>query len=450
MTELKKNDIHRVRIEDYSSEGLGIARINGQVVFVHRALRDEICEVRIMKVLKNIAFAKVERLLSPSARRKDPDCPYFGRCGGCDFRHMDYEEELSAKFGRVQAALRRLGGTDVEVEEILGAKNCLGYRNKSQYPVSPDGKVGFYRARTHEVTDIDRCLIQKEAADAAAGAVRQWMKEFNVSGYDEKSGRGIVRHVYVRSNRKDESLVCILAAADKLPEEKELVDMLRAACPGAVGIVLGINRKRNNVILGDSYRTLWGEDRLEDTLCGLTFRLSVPSFYQINRDQAEVLYGKAAEYAGLTGKETVLDLYCGTGTITLAMSKEAGKVIGAEIVPEAIEDAKKNAERNGVENASFFCGDASDIAAKLQGEGLKPDVVCVDPPRKGLAEDVIETITVMAPQRVVYVSCDPATLGRDVKRFGERGYEAKRAAAVDMFPGTVHVESVVLLEKAEQ
>ncbi len=447
MTELKKNDIHRVRIEDYSSEGLGIARINGQVVFVHRALRQEICDVRIMKVLKNIAFAKVERLISPSAHRKDPDCPYFGRCGGCDFRHMDYEEELTAKLGRVQAALRRLGGTDVEVEEILGAKNCLGYRNKSQYPVSPDGKVGFYRARTHEVTDIDRCLIQKEAADAAAGAVRRWMQEYKVAGYDEKSGRGLVRHVYVRSNRKDESLICILAAAEKLPAEEALVKMLRESCPDAVGIVLGVNRKRNNVILGDSYRTLWGEDRLEDTLCGLTFRLSVPSFYQINRDQAEVLYGKAVEYAGLTGKETVLDLYCGTGTITLAMSKAAGKVIGAEIVPEAIEDAKKNAERNGVENASFFCGDASDIAAKLQSDGLRPDVVCVDPPRKGLAEDVIGTIAAMDPRRVVYVSCDPATLGRDVKRFAEQGYTAKRAAAVDMFPGTVHVESVVLLEK---
>jgi len=447
MTELKKNEIHRVRIEDYSSEGLGIARINGQVVFVHRALKDELCEVRILKVLKNTAFAKVERLISPSAHRKDPDCPYFGRCGGCDFRHMDYEEELSAKRGRVQTALRRLGGTEVEVEEILGAKNCLGYRNKSQYPVSPDGKVGFYRARTHEVTDIDRCLIQKEEADAAAGAVRRWMQEYRVPGYDEKTGRGLVRHVYVRSSQKDESLICILAADDKLPAEKELVSMLRSACPKAVGIVLGVNRKRNNVILGDSYRTLWGEDRLEDTLCGLTFRLSVPSFYQINRDQAEVLYGKAVEYAGLTGEETVLDLYCGTGTITLAMSKAAGKVIGAEIVPEAIEDAKKNAERNGVKNASFFCGDASDIAAKLQKDGLRPDVVCVDPPRKGLAEDVIGTVAAMDPKRVVYVSCDPATLGRDVKRFAEHGYAAKRATAVDMFPGTVHVESVVLLEK---
>ncbi len=447
MTELKKNEIYRVRIEDYSSEGMGIARIHGQVVFVQRALRGEECEVRILKVLKNMAFAKVERLLSPSAHRADPDCPYFGRCGGCDLRHMDYEEELSAKRSRVQAALRRLGGTEVEVEEILGAKDRTGYRNKSQYPVSPDGKIGFYRARTHEVTDIDRCLIQKEAADAAAAAVRRWMKEYRVPGYDEKSYRGLVRHVYVRSNQKDESLICILAAEDKLPAEKALVELLREACPRAVGIVLGVNRKRNNVILGDSYRTLWGEDRLEDTLCGLTFRLSVPSFYQINRDQAEVLYGKAVEYAGLTGKETVLDLYCGTGTITLAMAKKAGKVIGAEIVPEAIEDAKKNAGRNGIENASFFCGDASDIAAKLRSDGLRPDVVCVDPPRKGLAEDVIGTIAAMAPERVVYVSCDPATLGRDVKRFSERGYEVKRAAAVDMFPGTVHVESVVLLSR---
>ena len=443
--ELAKNQEHTVTIEGYGEGGMGVARIDGRVVFVHGALRGEKCRVLILKTLKSVAFAKVLEVIEPSSERITPDCPYFPRCGGCTYRHIRYEEELRLKKQRVQDNLSRIGGSDVTVEEILGARDTLRYRNKAQYPVSKDGAVGFYRARTHEVIECEHCLLVKPEADAAAEALREYMQSCRVAGYDEKTGRGLVRHLYIRSNAAGESLVCVLVNGDKLPKEDRLVTLLRDACPKCTGIVLGTNTKKGNVILGDRYRTLWGSDRLEDTLCGKTFRLSVPSFYQVNRVQAERLYAKAIEFAGLTGQETVLDLYCGAGTITLALSDHAKKVLGAELVPEAIDDARENAARNGVKNAEFFCGDASDVAKKLARENLRPDVITVDPPRKGLAADVVESIAEMQPGRVVYVSCDSATMARDVKRLADLGYTAQRACAVDMFPRADHVETVVLL-----
>jgi len=445
--ELAKNQEHTVTIEGYGEGGMGVARIDGRVVFVHGALRGEKCRVLILKTLKSVAFAKVLEVIEPSSERITPDCPYFPRCGGCTYRHIRYEEELRLKRQRVQDNLSRIGGSDVTVEEILGARDTLRYRNKAQYPVSKDGAVGFYRARTHEVIECEHCLLVKPVADAAAEALREYMQSCRVAGYDEKTGRGLVRHLYIRSNAAGESLVCVLVNGDKLPKEDRLVTLLRDACPKCTGIVLGTNTKKGNVILGDRYRTLWGSDRLEDTLCGKTFRLSVPSFYQVNRVQAERLYAKAIEFAGLTGQETVLDLYCGAGTITLALSDHAKKVLGAEIVPEAIDDARENAARNGVKNAEFFCGDASDVAKKLARENLRPDVITVDPPRKGLAADVVESIAEMQPGRVVYVSCDSATMARDVKRLADLGYTAQRACAVDMFPRADHVETICLLSK---
>ena len=447
--ELAKNQEHTVTIEGYGEGGMGVARIDGRVVFVHGALRGEKCRVLILKTLKSVAFAKVLEVLEPSSERIESDCPYFPRCGGCTYRHIRYEEELRLKKQRVQDNLSRIGGSDVTVEEILGAQDTLRYRNKAQYPVSKDGAVGFYRARTHEVIECEHCLLVRPEADAAAEALREYMQSCRVAGYDEKTGRGLIRHLYVRSNAAGESLICVLVNGDKLPKEDRLVTLLRDACPKCTGIVLGTNTKKGNVILGDRYRTLWGSDRLEDTLCGKTFRLSVPSFYQVNRVQAERLYAKAIEFADLTGQETVLDLYCGAGTITLALSDHAKKVLGAEIVPEAIDDARENAARNGVKNAEFFCGDASDVAKKLARENLRPDVITVDPPRKGLAADVVESIAAMQPQRVVYVSCDSATMARDVKRLADLGYTARRACAVDMFPRADHVETVVLLSKGE-
>jgi len=447
MEPLQKNKVYRGVIESYSSEGLGVAHINGQAVFVHRALMGEVCDILILKVLKNAAFGKPVRWETVSPHRQEPDCPYDGACGGCDFRHMDYEEELRAKRLRVQDALTRIGGSAVQVEHIYGAPETAHYRNKSQYPVSSDGRVGFYRARTHEVTEVRHCLIQSPAADAAAEALRNWMRQYHVEAYDERTGRGLVRHLYVRTAGSGQALICVLCSGEKLPYEKELVALLRAAVPGTAGVVLGIHTRQGNAVLGDRYRTLWGENTLTDTLCGLTFRLSVPSFYQVNRAQAEVLYGLAVSFAGLNKQETVLDLYCGTGTITLVMAREAGRAIGAEIVPEAVDDARDNARRNGIGNASFFCGDAGDIAVHLARQGLRPDVICVDPPRKGLAPEAAEAVAGMAPSRVVYVSCDPATLARDVKKLESLGYQATRAAAVDLFPRTANVETVVLLSK---
>ena len=445
---LEKNKIYRARIEGYTSEGLGVARIDGQAVFVHRALRGEDCDVLLLKVLKNAAFGKAVKVHEPSSHRVEPDCPYYGKCGGCDFRHMDREEELYAKKTRVQDALRRIGGSDVQVEEILAGER-LHYRNKSQFPIAADGTVGFYKARSHQVIPVENCLLQKVDTNNVQLKFDRYIRLYNVSCYDERTQRGLLRHLYVRTNGAGEALVCIFANGRELPHEAELVALLRETSPRIVGVVLGVNTQPTGAILGKEYRTLWGTDVLTDELCGLTFRLSVPSFYQVNREMAEVLYDKAVEFAALTGTETVLDLYCGAGTITQVMARHAGRVIGAEIVPEAIEDAKANAERNGVENVEFFCGDASAVAADFAAKGLRPDVICVDPPRKGLAPEVVRAAAQMAPRRIVYVSCDPATLARDVKLFAAEGYGAVRAAAVDMFPGTANVESVVALERRE-
>ena len=449
MEALEKGSVYTAVIDGYSSEGLGIARVNGAVVFVPHAVRGEEIDLRITKVMKTSCAGEIVKIHDPSPERMEPECPYAGKCGGCAYRHLTYPEELWAKRQRVQDALTRIGGLDLTVEEILGAKNPEHYRNKSQYPVGADGSIGFFQARTHKVVPIRRCLIQTEAADRTAQAVGEWMRRYKISAYDETTGKGLVRHVCVRVNRKGESLCCVVVNGNKVPREPELAAYVTAAVPHTVGVLLNSNTRRGNVILGDKYRTLFGRNYLMDTLCGLEFKLSMPSFYQVNRDQAEVLYGKALEFAGLTGNETVLDLYCGIGTITLCLAKAAKRVIGAEIVPPAIRDAKENALRNHIENAEFFCGDAADIAAKLESDGLRPDVVTVDPPRKGLAPEVIASVAAMGPEKVVYVSCDPATLGRDVKIFREFGYEAKRAAAVDMFPGTAHVETVCLLSKLQ-
>lgn len=444
---LEKGKIYTGTVEGYSSEGLGIVRVEGTVVFVPRSVRGETVDLRITRVMKSSCAGEIVEVRTPSPERAKPECPYFGRCGGCDFQHLSYPEELRAKRQRVQDALKRLGGTDVEVEEILGAREPTRYRNKSQYPVGPNGAIGFYRARSHEVVPVGRCLIQPEVSDRTAGAVGDWMRRYRIPAYDETTGKGLVRHVYVRVNAAGESLCCVVANGKRLPREPELAALVQAAAPGTVGVVLNTNTRPGNVVLGERYRTIWGRDYLMDTLCGLEFKLSIPSFYQVNRAQAEVLYNKALDFAGLTGKETVLDLYCGTGTITLCLARRAARAIGAEIVPPAVADARENAVRNGIENAEFFCGDAAAVAARLEKEGLRPDVVTVDPPRKGLALEVIASIAGMGPDRVVYVSCDPATLGRDVRLFAESGYRADRACAVDMFPFTRHVETVVLLQR---
>ena len=443
----REGQLCRLVIDGYASDGAGVARLDGMVVFVQGGIRGEACDVRLTHVGRSALWGRVEEVVNPSPARIFPRCLHYTKCGGCQFRHMNYAEELEAKRIRVEDALRRLGGAEIHVSAILGAEQVDRYRNKAQFPVAKGPRIGFYRPRSHDVIDVDDCLLQGEAAARLRGAVKEWMAEYSIPAYNERTFTGLVRHVYVRTNRAGRSLCCLLVNGRGVPREAELVRALRRAEPNLAGIVLGVNEKHNNVILGDSYRTLWGEDFLSDTLCGLTFRLSVPSFYQVNPAQTEVLYGKALEFAGLTGAETVLDLYCGIGTISLVMARKAGMVWGAEVVPQAVDDAIANAQRNHIENARFLCADAGEAARYLEGEGVRPDVVCVDPPRKGLAEDVVDTIADMGPERVVYVSCDPGTLGRDVKRFAGRGYTLKKAVAVDMFPRTAHVETVVLLSK---
>lgn len=445
----REGQLCRLVIDGYASDGAGVARLDGMVVFVQGGIRGEACDVRLTHVGRSALWGRVEEVVNPSPARIFPRCLHYTKCGGCQFRHMNYAEELEAKRIRVEDALRRLGGAEIHVSAILGAEQVDRYRNKAQFPVAKGPRIGFYRPRSHDVIDVDDCLLQGEAAARLRGAVKEWMAEYSIPAYNERTFTGLVRHVYVRTNRAGRSLCCLLVNGRGVPREAELVRALRRAEPNLAGIVLGVNEKHNNVILGDSYRALWGEDFLSDTLCGLTFRLSVPSFYQVNPAQTEVLYGKALEFAGLTGAETVLDLYCGIGTISLVMARKAGMVWGAEVVPQAVDDAIANARRNHIENARFLCADAGEAARYLEGEGVRPDVVCVDPPRKGLAEDVVDTIADMGPQRVVYVSCDPGTLGRDVKRFAGRGYTLKKAVAVDMFPRTAHVETVVLLSKGE-
>ena len=444
----REGQLCRLVIDGYASDGAGVARLDGMVVFVQGGIRGEACDVRLTHVGRSALWGRVEEVVNPSPARIFPRCLHYTKCGGCQFRHMNYAEELEAKRIRVEDALRRLGGAEIHVSAILGAEQVDRYRNKAQFPVAKGPRIGFYRPRSHDVIDVDDCLLQGEAAARLRGAVKEWMAEYSIPAYNERTFTGLVRHVYVRTNRAGRSLCCLLVNGRGVPREVELVRALRRAEPNLAGIVLGVNEKHNTVILGDSYRTLWGEDFLSDTLCGLTFRLSVPSFYQVNPAQTEVLYGKALEFAGLTGAETVLDLYCGIGTISLVMARKAGMVWGAEVVPQAVDDAIANARRNHIENARFLCADAGEAARYLEGEGVRPDVVCVDPPRKGLAEDVVDTIADMGPERVVYVSCDPGTLGRDVKRFAGRGYTLKKAVAVDMFPRTAHVETVARLERS--
>lgn len=442
-----EQQIHRLTVEGYASDGSGVARLNGMVVFVQGAIRGEVCDVRLTHVGRSALWGKVVEVITPSPGRVTPDCPHYTRCGGCQFRHTDYAQELEAKHTRVADALSRIGGVkDLNLPPVLGSPKVNRYRNKAQFPVSKGPRIGFYQPRTHRVVDVPDCLLQSEATGRLRQAVKDWMTAWHIPAYDEKSRLGLVRHLYVRTNRRGESLCCLLVNGRGVPREHELVSDLRTAEPNLAGVVLGMNQSHSNVILGESYRTLWGQDFLSDQLCGYTFQLSVPSFYQVNPDQAEVLYGKALEFANLTRSDTALDLYCGIGTISLVLARQAGMVWGAEVVDRAVDDAIQNARRNGVDNARFLRGDAGEAARRLAAEGVKPAVVCVDPPRKGLAEDVVDTIAAMAPRRVVYVSCDPGTLGRDVNRFARHGYTVTKAAAVDLFPRTAHVETVVLLE----
>ena len=445
---LEKNKIYEAVISDYTSEGQGVAKIEGCAVFIPNAIVGEKCLVRIEKAQKTWAAGKITELLEKSPHRVNRECPVAKLCGGCDFWHMDYAEEARLKADRVKQALNRIGGESLEAVPILDAPTCYGYRNKAQYPVSSKKNrvfAGFFRAGTHQVVENDRCLILPESADEVKKIVVDYVNHYRISSYDETVHKGLLRHIYVRRGAvSGQVLVCLVVNGRKLPHTEDLIRRLQAV-PGFTSLVLSVNTKAGNTILGEEFITLYGPGYIEDTLCGLNFRLSPRSFYQVNHHQAQRLYEAAISQAEITKNDLVLDLYCGVGTITLAMAKAAGKVIGVEVVEQAVKDAKENAQRNSIENAEFFCGDAGKAALELEEKGIRPDVIVVDPPRKGLNADTIEALCRMSPRRIVYVSCDPATLARDVALLKERGFVLKNAQAADLFPRCAHVESIVCL-----
>ena len=449
---LIKNQIYTAHITDYTAQGQGVAHVEGCAVFVPDAIVGEVCQIRITKAAKTWAAGQIVRIQSVSPHRVNRECPIGKRCGGCAFQHMDYEEECRLKADRVRQALNRLGGQTLEQVDILPAPQIHCYRNKAQYPVTMEKNkavAGFYREGSHEVMATSRCMILPPEMDAVRDAVTAYMDERRVSAYDERTGRGLIRHIYIRKGWvSGELLVCIVANGDRLPHWQALLERLQKI-PGFATLVLAVNKKPGNVVLGDTFVNLYGPGWIEDRLCGLSFRLSPRSFYQVNHDQAERLYDLAIRAAQLRKTDLVLDLYCGVGTITLAMSKAAGKVIGVELEPQAVADARDNARRNGVENVEFFCGDAGKAALELESRSIRPDVVVVDPPRKGLSPDVIEAVDKMSPHRLVYISCDPATLARDVALLKEKNYHLTSTQAVDMFPRTAHVETVCLLSKLQ-
>jgi len=451
MEELKKNEIREVTIESWSSQGDGVARIDGEAVFVRGAIVGERCRARILKAGKTAAWAKVEELIDPAASRVAPDCPAYPRCGGCALRHMDYAEELRFKRRRVDDALARIGGLPLRTEAILAAPATEGWRNKAVFNVGErDGRpvTGFYRERSHDIVPVERCAIESDYANRAAAAVRRWMEENGVPAYDEKARRG-VRRVFCRYGfASGEGQTVVVTGGGPLPEAA-LVRSLRAACPETVSVLRNVNESDGNVVLAGAFTVLYGAAEITDTLCGVRFTIAPQAFYQINRAQAETLYEQAAAFAALDGRKRVLDLYCGAGTITLRLAREAGEAVGVEVVEEAVRNARENAARAGIGNVRFLAGDAAAAAKQLAAEGFRPDVVTLDPPRKGLLPGTAETVAAMAPERVVYVSCDPATLARDVKQFAALGYEARRAVAVDMFPRTAHVETVVLMMRTD-
>ncbi|MDO4459939.1 MAG: 23S rRNA (uracil(1939)-C(5))-methyltransferase RlmD [Clostridia bacterium] len=450
---IKKNDIIDLTIEGFSGEGSGIGRHEGMAIFVPLTAIGDKIKCRILKVAKNYAFGKIEELVEPSSMRTDSDCPYFEKCGGCVYRHISYEEEQKIKFDKVKDCIERIGGLkDIPFEPIIAAKDRCGYRNKAQIPVGldKDGKLimGFYAGHSHRIIDAKHCLLQPEEFGVITDIFREWFENYGDTVYNEETGKGVIRHLYLRRGEETgEIMVCVVINGDRLRDADKLCTILRENVPAMTSFVLNTNKEKTNVILGRKCRTVWGNDTIADELCGLRFNISPLSFYQVNRKQAERLYYKAAEYANLTGREKLMDLYCGAGTIGLSMAKNCEKLIGVEIIDAAIENAKVNAAENGIENAEFICGDAAKAAEVLAKRGEKPDVIVIDPPRKGCAAELIDTIANMAPERVVYVSCDPATLARDLKIFDEKGYKTKKVTPVDLFPGTAHCESVALLER---
>lgn len=449
---MKKNDVVRLTITALTNEGNGVGRFDGMAVFVpFTAVGDEI-DCKILKVNRSLAYGKVEKLIQTGESRITPDCPVYHKCGGCSFRHITYEAELLAKQDFVLDCFKRIGGFDVTPEPILPAQNETRYRNKAQLPVSDfegSARYGFFSSRSHRVIPFDDCLIQPEIFCQIADEVIKYHNASGLEPYNEQTGRGLLRHIYLRMGHHSGEIMLTLVVTEKTKAYNALVDVLNAKFPQIKTVLLNINPKNTNVILGDEEITIFGDGTVTDTMCGNLISISSKSFYQINTPAAEGVYKIAKEYANLNGNETLLDLYCGAGTVGLSMSDKVKKLIGVEIIPQAIENAKANAKANGVENAEFICGDAGKIATKLALKNEKPDVIVIDPPRKGCDTTTLDAILKMSPDRVVYISCNPATAARDCKYLCENGYALKRLRPADMFPRTTHVETVILLSRKD-
>lgn len=449
--EFKKNDLVTVKIEDMGHDGEGIGKAEGYTLFIKDTVIGDVVEAKIMKMKKNYGYARLVRVLEASKDRTEPKCSVARACGGCQLQFLTYEKQLEFKKNKVVGNLERIGGfSDISVEKVMGMENPWRYRNKAQFPVGKDKEgnliTGFYAGRTHSIIPNTNCYLGVEVNEEILNAVLDYMRENHVEPYDEVTGKGLVRHILIRYGFKTkEIMVCIIINGRKIPNAAGLVEKLKDIS-GMTSITLNVNTKRNNVILGNEILLLWGKDYITDYIGEVKYQISPLSFYQVNPVQTEKLYGTALEYAGLTGKEIVWDLYCGIGTISLFLAQKAQKVYGVEIVPAAIEDARKNAELNGIDNAEFFVGKAEEVLpAKYKEDGVYADVIVVDPPRKGCDGALIETMLSMKPERIVYVSCDSATLARDLKVLCEKEYQVEKVAVCDMFPGSVHVETVVLL-----
>lgn len=454
MVEKNKEYIFDIISQGY--EGEGIAKIDNKYpIFIEGALKGEKVKVRIVKVNKNFAYGKLMEVLEASEERVNPPCAIYKRCGGCKLQHASYKAQLDFKWDRVKDCVSKIGKLDPTIVKYpLGMENPWRYRNKVQLPIgliNGEVKIGFFAPRSHDIIDMESCLIQDEIGDKVVKLTREWIEKFNIRPYNvdgEYDEKGIVRHIMIRRGfTTNEVMIVLVTNGETLPHKEEFVDLMVKNIPGIKSVIQNINSKKTNVILGLESKTLWGEDTISDYIGDFRFNISPLSFFQVNPIQTEVLYGKALEYANLTGNEEVFDAYCGTGTITLFLSQKAKKVYGVEIIPQAIDNAWINAKENKVENVEFFVGESEVVIPDLINKGVKADVVVVDPPRKGCDKKLLDAITNIDAKKIVYVSCDPSTLGRDLQVLEENGYKTLEVQPVDMFPNTAHIENVALLIK---
>ncbi len=451
---VKKNDIISVTIEDVTASGDGVAKHEDYPIFIKGAVTGDVLKIQVTKTNKTYGFGNISEIINPSPYRTEPMCPVFNECGGCDFMHIDYSHQLCIKENIIKSNLQRIGSVyphEYEFQGVIGAKNTLGYRNKAQLPIGKSGceaVVGFYSKKSHEIVASQGCMIQDEKINNITKLFLTYANKYKISVYNEKSHKGILRHLYIRTgNKTGEILITIVTnCASPLPHEDELVKILQNQSD-IMGIIQNINTERTNLILGKRNRVIYGEDKICSMIDKLKFNISSESFFQINGKQTEKLYGKALEYAAPKENETVFDLYCGTGSISLFLAQKAQRVIGVEIVEKAIENAKENAKLNGIKNALFYAGDCAKVVYELLQNGESADIVVVDPPRKGCSEDMLKLINQMSPKKLVYVSCNSATLARDVKILSDYGFTLKKVCGVDMFPHSGHCEVVCALHR---